>query len=70
MGKPDAKLFPNIPRMITCRKCKTRYVNPFKTKGYISSLCKPCLDRIRATYAPTKRVRKTRSDKGTKRKIT
>ena len=70
MGKPNTKLYPNIPRMITCRKCKTPYVNPFKTKGYLSSMCKPCLDAMRAQFKPVKKKRKTRSDKGKKRKKT
>ena len=67
--KAVVRLFPNAPKTIRCKVCEMMFKNPFVTEGNVASICAPCLKKHPARKA-TKKKRKTRSDKGKKRKRT
>ena len=61
------KLFPNAPKRIACKLCGGKFPNRFLQDGHLQSICGFCLSRV---ARPNKKKRKTRSDKGKKRKRT
>lgn len=63
------KLFPNAPKRIKCKICEGMMPNAFLKEGYLRTICGYCLNKHPARKA-RKKARKTRSDKGTKRKRT